>query len=131
MTASTPPDRAAGWRRRIGLFADGPFGVYWAGGLLSNTGTWLQAVAASVYVYQLTQSVFMVGVLNFASFLPIVLFSVYGGTLADRRDRRRIVIVTSIVAGVLALGLAAATYAGRADVLLVIVVGFPSIRSTR
>ena len=63
------------------------------GGLVSNTGTWLQAVAASVFVYQLTDSVFMVGVLNFVSFLPIVLFSIYGGSLADRRDRRRIVIV--------------------------------------
>lgn len=111
-------------RGRLGLFADAPFAVYWFGGVVSNTGTWLQAVAASVFVYQLTESVFMVGVLNFVSFLPIVLFSVYGGSLADRRDRRRIVIVTSLIAGLIATTLGILTLAGRADVTIVIIAGF-------
>ena len=117
-------ENETGWRRRFGLFGHAPFSVYWFGGLVSNTGTWLQAVAASVFVYQLTGSVFMVGVLNFVSFLPIVLFSVYGGSLADRRDRRLIVITTSLVAGSIAFGLALLTLYGRADVLIVIVAGF-------
>jgi MFS family permease len=112
------------WSRRLGPFAIPSFAAYWLGGLLSNTGTWLQAVAASVFVYQLTGSVFMVGVLNFVSFLPIVLFSVYGGSLADRRDRRWIVIVTSAIAGVLALGLGLVALAGLTEVWPVILVGF-------
>lgn len=118
------PSEPSGWRRRFGLFADTPFSVYWLGGLVSNTGTWLQAVAASVFVYQLTGSVFMVGVLNFVSFLPIVLFSVYGGSLADRRDRRWIVISTSMASAAVALTLGVLVMAGRADVVVVIVAGF-------
>lgn len=112
------------WSRRLGPFAIPSFAVYWLGGLLSNTGTWLQAVAASVFVYQLTGSVFMVGVLNFVSFLPIVLFSVYGGSLADRRDRRWIVIVTSSISGVLALALGVIALAGLTEVWPVILIGF-------
>jgi MFS family permease len=109
---------------RIGPFRHRPFLVYWVGGLVSNIGTWLQAVAASVFVYQLTNSAFAVGVLNFASFLPIFLFSVYGGSLADRFDRRRIVIWTHAVSGLIALALGIVTLAGGATEWMVIAVGF-------
>ncbi len=109
---------------RIGPFRHRPFLVYWTGGLVSNIGTWLQAVAASVFVYQLTGSAFAVGVLNFASFLPIFLFSVYGGTLADRYDRRRITIWTSAVSGLIALALAVVTIGGNATDWMVVLVGF-------
>jgi MFS family permease len=121
----TMGDRQAGrWAARLGPFGKAPFAVYWSGGFVSNMGTWLQAVAASIFVYELTHDVFMVGVLNFASFLPIVLFSVYGGGLADRLDRRHIVIVTSAFSGLVALGLALLAFAGAADPFSVIAVGF-------
>ena len=77
-----------GARRRLGIFGQGPFAVYWTGGFLSNVGTWLQAVAGSVFVYDRTGSAFAVGVLNFATFIPIVLFSLPGGVISDRRDRK-------------------------------------------
>ncbi len=109
---------------RIGPFRHKPFLVYWTGGLVSNIGTWLQAVAASVFVYQLTGSVIAVGILNFASFLPITLFSVYGGSLADRHDRRRIVITTHVISGFIALGLGLLAVTGGANEISVIVVGF-------
>lgn len=109
---------------RVGPFQHRPFLVYWVGGLVSNIGTWLQAVAASVFVYQLTQSAFAVGVLNFVSFLPIFLFSVYGGALADRFDRRRIVIWTHVASGLVALALGLVAIAGNATELMVILVGF-------
>jgi MFS family permease len=122
MTGTGP--RASRWTARLGPFGQAPFAVYWTGGFVSNVGTWLQAVAASVFVYTLTGSVFMVGVLNFASYLPIVLFSVYGGTLADRLDRRRIIIVSHVLSGILALMLGLLTVAGMAGAEAVIVVGF-------
>jgi hypothetical protein len=126
MTRSSSDDEGnnGGFRKRLGLFSDAPFSVYWFGGLVSNTGTWLQAVAASVFVYQLTESVFMVGVLNFATFLPIVLFSIYGGSLADRRDRRWIIIATSLASSVVALTLGVLAMADLAGVTTVIVAGF-------
>lgn len=115
---------AVGARRRLGLFGQGPFAVYWTGGFLSNVGTWLQAVAGSVFVYDRTGSALAVGILNFATFLPILLFSVAGGVISDRWDRRAIVIVTQVVSGVLGLGLAILTFAGAATEVHVIATAF-------
>ena len=81
-------------RSRLGAFGHTPFTVYWAGGLLSNIGTWLQAVVGSVFVYDRTGSALAVGILNFATFLPILIFSVWGGVLSDRFDRRHMTVVT-------------------------------------
>jgi MFS family permease len=115
---------AVGARRRLGLFGQGPFAVYWTGGFLSNVGTWLQAVAGSVFVYDRTGSAFAVGILNFATFIPIVLFSVPGGMISDRFDRRAIVIVTQLISGVLGLGLAVLMFAGAATEVHVIATAF-------
>jgi MFS family permease len=122
----TPPQAAIGGRGagRLGPFRHRPFAVYWAGGLLSNLGTWLQAVAGSIFVYQLTGSPLAVGVLNFAAFLPILLFSVAGGVISDRFDRRAVVISTHVLSLVLAAGLAAVTFAGSATEVHLIAVAF-------
>ena len=98
--------------------------MYWTGGFLSNVGTWLQTVAASVFVYQLTGSAFAVGVLNFASFLPIFLFSIVGGWIGDRYDRRVVVVITHATSGILATILAVIAFAGAATELNVIVIAF-------
>lgn len=127
MTSDPPPSAFPSARPdpgRLGPFRHRPFAVYWAGGLLSNLGSWLQAVAGSIFVYQLTGSVLAVGLLNFAGYLPIFLFSIAGGVVSDRFDRRRIVILTHALSGVLAGGLAAATFAGVATGLHLIVVFF-------
>lgn len=84
-------------RSRLGVFRHRDFSIYWSGGLLSNTGTWLQNVTAAVHIYLLTQSAIMVGVLSAVTFLPILLFGLWGGVASDRFDRRRIVIVTHVV----------------------------------
>jgi MFS family permease len=110
--------------RRLGPFRHRPFAVYWTGGFLSNVGTWLQTVAASVFVYQQTGSALAVGILNFASFLPIFLFSIVGGILGDRYDRGRVVVVTHTVSGILATVLAVLSFAGAAGELSVIVIAF-------
>ena len=115
---------AVGARRRLGLFGQGPFAVYWTGGFLSNVGTWLQAVAGSVFVYDRTGSALAVGILNFATFIPIVLFSVPGGMISDRFDRRAVVIVTQVISGGLGLGLATLMFAGSATEVHVIATAF-------
>lgn len=123
MTGATAP---AGGRlaRRLGPFRHGPFAVYWAGGFLSNIGTWLQTVAASIFVYQLTGSALAVGALNFAGFLPIVLFSLAGGVVSDRFDRRQVVIVTHVISGLLATVLAIVTFANVITELHLVVIVF-------
>lgn len=127
VTNDQPPSASLATRAgpgRLGPFRHRPFAVYWAGGLLSNLGSWLQAVAGSIYVYQLTGSVLAVGLLNFAGYLPIFLFSIAGGIVSDRFDRRRIVILTHVLSGALAGGLAVVTFAGLATELHLVVVFF-------
>jgi MFS family permease len=74
-----------------------PYAAYWTGGLLSNIGTWLQNVTASVLVFDMTHSTFMVGVLNMATFAPVFVLSIYGGMLSDRFDPRRVVLVNQSI----------------------------------
>ena len=111
-------------RARLGAFGEMPFTIYWAGGLLSNIGTWLQAVVASVFVYDRTGSALAVGILNFATFVPILLFSVWGGVLSDRIDRRIIAIVTHVFSLVVASSLAVLTFLGITSEVHVIVTAF-------
>jgi MFS family permease len=92
--------------------------------MLSNIGTWLQNVSGSVYIYDRTGSAFAVGLLNFATFLPILLFSVTGGILSDRFDRRAIVVVSQAASLLLALALAVSVAAGAATEVHVIVIAF-------
>lgn len=91
---------------------------------MSNVGSWLQAIASSVYVYQLTGSVFVVGILNAVGFLPTLLFSVTGGVIADRYDRRVVVIACSALSVAAAGILAGLTFAGLANEVVVIAVFF-------
>ncbi len=102
MDGTTEAGRARG--SRFGLFRYRDFTLYWAGGLLSNVGTWLQNVTAAVHIYILTGSTLMVGLLSVATFLPILLFGLVGGVISDRMDRRRIIIVTHVISmGLVAL----------------------------
>lgn len=109
---------------RLGAFGHRAFAVYWAGGMLSNIGTWVQNVAGSVYIYDLTHSAFAVGLLNFATFVPILLFSVSGGILSDRFDRRAIVIASQTASLLIASALAVAVATGVATELHVIAAAF-------
>lgn len=98
------------------------FAVYWTGGLLSNIGTWLQMVAASIYMYTLTESALMVGVLNFAASLPILIFSIPGGLVSDRVSRQRLVIVTHAASMIATATLTVLAIVGLATPLVLIVV---------
>jgi MFS family permease len=100
------------------------FRIYWFGGFGSNIGTWLQNVAASVYIMSLTGSSLWVGYLNFATFAPLFLFGLWGGVLSDRMSRRRIVTVTHGVAVVVSLVLAAMTFAGVTTPAILLVAAF-------
>ncbi|MFL5757946.1 MAG: MFS transporter [Chloroflexota bacterium] len=111
-------------RARLGLLAERDFAIYWSGGLLSNVGTWLQTVAAAVLMLNLTGSPLMVGLLGTCAFLPILLFTVFAGAASDRFDRRRIVVVTHLVAMVITAVLAAAALGGRLEPWMLLAVAF-------
>ncbi len=109
---------------RFGPFRHPAYRAYWLGVAVSSLGTWLSAVAGSIYVYQLTGSTFSVGVFNAASFLPILLFSVWGGQVSDRFNRRAVVLWTHAASMVIAAILAAITISGAATELSLIVAMF-------
>lgn len=73
---------------------DRNFRLFWFGGLISNTGRWFQSVAIPAIVWQLTESPGWVGLAGFASMAPMAFVSPFAGSLADRHDRRRLLLVT-------------------------------------
>lgn len=90
--------------------------LFFAGQLISVCGTWMQSVAQSWLVYRLTGSAALLGLVNFANLIPVFLLAPVGGTAADRHSRQRILIITQIVAMVLAFVLAGLTLTGRIQV---------------
>src|SRR5690242_11217917 len=76
--------------------------LYFIGQFISMCGTWLQGVAQGWLVWQLTKNPLAVGTVTFCGSVPMLMFSLAGGTLADRVDRRRLILVTQTLAGLLA-----------------------------
>ena len=68
--------------------------LYWFGQLVSLTGNWMTTTAQSWLVYSLTHSPFALGFVTTLQFLPIMLFSLFGGVIADRVPKRRLLVVT-------------------------------------
>jgi len=85
------------------------FRIYWLGMFVSLIGTWIQSVAQSWLVFQLTNSAFLLGIVGFLSSIPIFVLSLFGGVLADRINKRNILIFTQIAFMLLAFLLAVLT----------------------
>ncbi len=91
--------------------------LFFAGQIVSVSGTWMQNIAAAWLVLQLTHSPVAVGVLALCQFLPFTVFGLFAGVLVDRLDARRTVIATQAAALILAAALAALTLAGHVTAL--------------
>jgi MFS family permease len=77
--------------------------LYFAGQLISTTGTWMQSIAQAWLVLQITGSGVALGVTVALQFTPVLLVGAWGGLVADRVDKRRLLVGTQAAAGVLAL----------------------------
>ena len=97
--------------------------LYLTGQLVSVCGTWMQQVALSWLVYRLTGSATLLGVVGFASQIPIFALSPLGGVVSDRFPIRRILLLTQSLALFQALLLAALTLTGRIEVYQLILLG--------
>jgi MFS family permease len=95
------------------------FRLFFAGQFVSLIGTWMQSVAVSWLVYRLTGSSLYLGLVGFASHIPVFLLGLWGGYVADRGDKRAILVATQAAAMVQALALAALTFSGSANIWLV------------
>lgn len=80
--------------------------LFFFGQIFSLIGTWMQSMAQSWLVYQLTYSSVWLGAIGFLNSIPILFLSMFGGSLADRMSKRKLIIITQIVSLVQALALA-------------------------
>ena len=104
------------------------FRLLWFGALTSSIGTWMQKVAQAWLIVTLTNtsSAFYLGLDSFAGELPILLFTLLGGVVADRRDRRHLMLTSQIVQMIVAFILAGLVLSGVIEVWMVITLSFIS-----
>src|SRR5438128_531709 len=102
-----PPDRRQAIQQRLRVLQNMPdsprnFQLFIAGQLISLIGTWMQTTAQLWLIYELTGSAAFLGVLGFASQVPMLFLSSLGGYVGDRYDRKRGVIATQSASMILA-----------------------------
>ena len=97
--------------------------LFFFGQGVSLVGTWMQRVALGWLVYRVTNSALLLGLVSFSNQLPTFLIAPFAGVLADRMDRRRLLIATQALAMVQAFVLAALTLLGQITIWHIIVLG--------
>ncbi len=111
-----PPPRS---RDTFSSLKNRNYRLYFIGQIISVSGTWMQRLAQAWLILRLTHNNgFALGVESGLQFLPVLLFGAWGGVIADRYDKRKLLYLTQIVAGLLALGLGLIVAAGAATVFL-------------
>jgi MFS family permease len=86
------------------------FQLYFGGQLISNIGTWMQVIAQAWVVYQIGHSELILGLVAFASAIPVLIISPWAGVVVDRMPRRTLLMMTQTGAMVLAFAMAALTF---------------------
>jgi MFS family permease len=97
------PSVADALRRTFGSLDTHNYRLYFSGDLVSHVGGWMQTMAEAWLVLKLTGSGVAVGATFAFRFLPVLLFGLWGGVIADRFDRRRVLLVTQTLAALLAV----------------------------
>jgi predicted MFS family arabinose efflux permease len=85
------------FRRVFKAFHYRDFRLMWIGACTSSIGTWMQIVAQGWLIYRLTHSAFLLALDQFLGGIPIFLFSLIGGVVADRMERRKILLVSQYI----------------------------------
>src|SRR5690606_4719409 len=125
---SADDEAESGERRAGGMFRSlriRNYRLFAAGQVVSNTGTWMQRVAQDWLVLELTHgSGTALGITTGLQFLPMLLFGLWGGVIADRDPTRRLLLLTQLSMGVLALILGLLAVTGLAQVWHVYLLAF-------
>ena len=111
-------------RRALAAFTYRDFRILWLGAFTSTVGTWMQKVAQAWLVFDLTQSSFYLGLDDFLGQLPILLLTLVGGVVADRHDRRRVLIGSQVVQMATAMTLAALVFFDAIHVAWILTLSF-------
>ena len=111
-------------QRLRSVFRHGGFARYMTGEAVSMTGTWMQVMAQGWVMTSLTSSAVLLGMVHFAAGIPMLALTLVGGVVADRWDRRSVLLVTQVVQIALALWLGAQVATARIQVWQIIAVAF-------
>jgi MFS family permease len=109
-----------------GALAVDDFRHFWYGSIVSNVGSWMQMVAQGWLILQLTDSAFYLGLVGLVRAVPALTITLIGGVLADRLDRRRLLLFTQTTAGLLALILGVLDLTGIVTVWQILLLAFLS-----
>jgi MFS family permease len=120
-TAGAPPPRALAL---LAVFRHRNFRLFFTGQLISVMGSWMQTVAQAWLVYSMTHSPFLLGLTTFCAQVTVFFLAPFGGMVADRVDRRHMVLVTQGAAMLQAALLAGLTLTGVVQVWEIILLAF-------
>ncbi len=122
--ARPTPTRLAGARLPAALqsLRHRNYRLLWVGTLISNSGDWMDQIALNWLVYQLSGSPVQLALLNLCRLTPIFIFTLLGGVIADRVERRRLLSTTQLVAMLLAIVLATLTATGLVQIWMVLLI---------
>lgn len=107
-SGGSPPSAVALWHNSV-------YRTYWVGAFVSFLGSWMQTVAQGWVVYEITNSKLLLGLLGFLGSLPTTLFSLFGGVVADRFEKRKLVITTQALFAMNAFVLSILVLTGRVE----------------
>src|SRR5882724_7486470 len=108
--------------RALALLRPGAFRRYIIGSAISDTGTWMQVMAQGWVMSTLTNKAILLGMANFAAGIPTLALTMIGGSVADRHDKRLILIATQVVQIATAITLGALVMAGRIQIWHVVLI---------
>jgi len=111
-------------RRTFKAFQYHDFRLLWFGACTSSIGTWMQEIAQNWLVLEMTNSPFLLGVDAFLGDIPIFLFSLVGGVIADRMDRRKLLMISQVIQMISALTLATLIATHRIQIWHILVSSF-------
>src|SRR6185436_13628986 len=98
-TASGAADQGG----RLAVFRNRNFTLLWVGSIISNSGGWMQMVAQGYLVYKLSESPFLLGAIGVSRAIPFIVLAPFGGVVADRVQRLRLLKMTNLMQFSLAL----------------------------
>ena len=117
---SADPPTARRNSRLARVFRHRNYRLFFCGQLLSQMGLWMHIVAQSWLVYRLTGSPFALGLTGFLAQAPVFFFAVFGGAIADRMERRKLLLITQAAYMAQATTLAALAFAGIVEMWQII-----------
>lgn len=121
-----PPDKIRGlrWHETFSSLKHYNYRLWFIGQVVSLAGTWMQSTAQGYLIYQITKSPVYLGLVGFVGGAPSLLFTLFGGVIADRLPRRKLLVITQTSMMALAFILAALTFTNTVKPWHILILAF-------